>query len=187
MNKVETSLVSLVAAVPGGLLAYGMVMSFLNFASTSPLSFRIVAGITLVTAVLMALLPLAILVYGGPKKVKEVPEAGAATGPLAVSAPHDVVDESGVESIDDLEVEGEVAEESNDADFTMAETYEEFPVEEQGDAEGLETFEEVPVDEIPAEEGEVEMMETFDGMSIEELPAEALFDEEPPAKKKKKK
>lgn len=193
MTKVQASLVSLVAAVPGGLLAYGMIQSFLKFASNSPLSFRILSGFTLAFAVLLALLPLAVLIYGGPKKTKAEPAgAGGGTGPLAVSAPQPVVSADGVESIDDLEVAGE----ADDADFAMAESYEQFPDQadsaemvempegEHFDVDGMETYEEVPIEEVPADD--VEMMETFDGVPFEEVPEE-FIDEEPPAKKKKKK
>ena len=190
MTKMQTSLVSLVAAVPGGLLAYGMVMSFLNYASQSPLSFRIISGITLVTAVLLALLPLAILAYGGPKKAKSAAAPGS-TGPLAVSAPNSVVDASEVESIDDLEVAGE----TNDADFTMAESFDEFSPDgevaevtgEDGfEVDAMETFDGVAAEEVPADDFDLEAMESFDG-PIEDIPMEDFAEEEPPAKKKKKK
>lgn len=67
MGKIAFALMSLVAAVPAGFLAYLMVMNFLNSIEGRPMGFKALWGITLLMSSLVALMPLAIVIfYRGP-------------------------------------------------------------------------------------------------------------------------
>lgn len=188
VTKMQASLMSLVAAVPGGLLAYGMVMSFLQYSERSPLSFKVISGISLVLGLLLALLPLAILAFAGPKAVKE-PAKKADGESVAVSAvKSDSVPEEFVETdpVDDLEVAGEddfVMGDSADGEVTefVDDAVEEHVDDHAADADDLETFEAFPVDEVEEADLDLEHMETFDNLQLDELDDEEDF----PRKKKK--
>ena len=189
MNKTQASLVSLVAAVPGGLLAYGMIMSFLHYSDKSPLSLKVISGMSLVMGLLLALLPFAILAFGGPRAAKAL-EPGTG-GSLAVSAaqpagaPQEFAE---TEALDDLEVEGEaqddfeMGEGTEATEFVDEEAFADAPAEHEANAEDLETFESLDLEEPMAVEEDFEQLETFDNLPLEELDEEV-----PPSNKSKKK
>jgi hypothetical protein len=64
-------LVSLIPAAAGAGMAYVMVMSFLNFADRSSGALKGVAGLALLLGAALAVTPIGILVFGGPKKEKK--------------------------------------------------------------------------------------------------------------------
>lgn len=81
---------SLIAAVPGALLAFLLVMAFLRHADKMGGTLNAVVGVALLCGVAAALMPVGILLFGGPRtagkpksikaaKTKGEPEAAAAT------------------------------------------------------------------------------------------------------------
>ena len=70
MTKTQTMLMSLVAAVPAGILAFLLVMAFLGSGDKMAGLMPVVVGVTLLCAVLTALMPVGILLFGGPKTAK---------------------------------------------------------------------------------------------------------------------
>ena len=82
MSKNGLFLVSLVAAVPGAVLVYLMVMSFLQYAGNSSTWPKALAGMALLVGLLLTLMPVGILVFGGRKAEKapvKEPSAGSAS------------------------------------------------------------------------------------------------------------
>ena len=83
MTKTSLCLTSLVAAVPGGWLAYLMVMGFLSNPGKKPgdgdvhvpTSVLVLSGILLAIGALLAVMPVGILLFAGPKTPKPTPDA----------------------------------------------------------------------------------------------------------------
>ncbi|EDL59583.1 hypothetical protein [Gimesia maris] len=79
MSKLQLPLISLVAAIPGGFLAYLLVMAFLNHAESMPTMLLAVAGTTLLMSGVLVLMPLGALIFGpkggAKKKGKGLEEA----------------------------------------------------------------------------------------------------------------
>lgn len=76
MTKTGLCLTSLVAAVPGAWLAVLMVMAFVNFAGGWSVTVKGLAGVLLLIGAGLAVMPIGIFLFGGPKtekppKVKE--------------------------------------------------------------------------------------------------------------------
>lgn len=67
MTKSSTFLMSLVAAVPAGLLAFLLVMAFLSHADDMGGTLNAVVGVGLLAAVGTAVMPVGIVLFGGPK------------------------------------------------------------------------------------------------------------------------
>ena len=76
VSKLNLFFVSLVAAVPGGVLSYFLVTNFLTRADQMESMLQIVSAVTLALSALVTLLPFGILIFG-PKT--EEPEAPAKT------------------------------------------------------------------------------------------------------------
>ncbi|QDV51986.1 hypothetical protein [Gimesia fumaroli] len=83
MSKLQLPLMSLVAAIPGGLLTYLLVMAFLNHAEAMSTTLLGVAGLTLLLSGFLTILPVGALIFG-PKgaskkksKSKDEPELEA--------------------------------------------------------------------------------------------------------------
>ncbi len=70
MTKNGLFLVSLVAALPGGLLVYLMVIAFASYAAGPSVWLKALAGMAFVIGLLLAVMPVGILVFGGPKAEK---------------------------------------------------------------------------------------------------------------------
>lgn len=68
VGRIQRALVSLVAAVPAGFLAFLLVNTFLNSADKLNTTFQVVCGIVLACVVVVILMPFALLIFGGPKK-----------------------------------------------------------------------------------------------------------------------
>lgn len=67
MTKSSTALMSLVAAIPGALLAFLLVMAFLNHADKMGGTLNAIVGVALLCGVATALMPVGVLIFGGPK------------------------------------------------------------------------------------------------------------------------
>lgn len=84
MNKKTLAGVSLVAAVPAGLLAYFCIHAFLSYTDKMQTMMQVVNGITLLMAVILILTPIVIMLRkgkateGAAKKEAAVPAAVAA-------------------------------------------------------------------------------------------------------------
>ncbi len=70
MTKNGLFLTSFVAAIPGAFLAYQMVMVFINYAGGSTMWPKVLAGLLLLIAVLLAVMPVGIILFAGPKTEK---------------------------------------------------------------------------------------------------------------------
>jgi hypothetical protein len=70
VNKTNLALTSLVAAIPGAWLAVLMVMAFVSFAGGWSVTVKGLAGALLLIGGVLAVMPIGILVLGGPKTEK---------------------------------------------------------------------------------------------------------------------
>ncbi len=68
MGRTQRALTSLVAAIPAGFLAYLLVDVFLKRADTLPTMVKVLVGVTLLCAALVALMPFGLLIFGGARK-----------------------------------------------------------------------------------------------------------------------
>ena len=77
VSKTNLALSSLIAAIPGGFLAYLLVMAFLHHIGDMPMMLQVLVGLALVGCVVATLSPVGILVFVGgdgatkPKKEKK--------------------------------------------------------------------------------------------------------------------
>ena len=107
MTKTGLFLTSFVAAIPGAVLAYLMVMAFLSHSGGPSMWTKALAGMLLVIGGLLAVMPFGIIVFAGPKtekapkKPKE--EAAKEEGSAVVAAESEA------------ELEAEEAEESSES------------------------------------------------------------------------
>lgn len=93
----------MVAAIPAGLLAYLLVMVFLTKADGLPMILQILVGLTLACAALVALMPIALLIFGGKKAPKaDADKSSAKSGKAA----NDDDDEE-VEAVEEIEDAGD--------------------------------------------------------------------------------
>lgn len=140
MNRISLALTSLVAAIPGGFMAYLCIKAFLSYTENMPTMLSVVNGVTLLVCVLLALLPFAILLFikGKPKEVA-VAGADAANGAAEVagtksgSAPMkgrsddddaiemDEMDEMNDDELADDDMEEDVADDAFGDDATISE------------------------------------------------------------------
>lgn len=67
MTKSSSALMSLMAAIPGALLAFLLVMAFLSHADKMGGTLNAVVGVALLASIATALMPVGILLFGGPK------------------------------------------------------------------------------------------------------------------------
>ena len=70
MNKLSLAAVSLVAAIPAGVLAVLMTLAFLRHAEHMKTSLLVLAGLTLAISALVTVMPLGILIFGSKEKQK---------------------------------------------------------------------------------------------------------------------
>lgn len=137
MTKLQVALISLVAAIPGALLAYLMVMVFLNFSGGSSGFLKGLAGVSLLMGATLALMPAGIFVFAGTKgdkakapgkaKKDEGDEDNPALAETITADTSEAMDddEGNAESADDLELASmdamEVADDADaDSDFEIA-------------------------------------------------------------------
>ncbi|MSR56726.1 MAG: hypothetical protein EXS05_03525 [Planctomycetaceae bacterium] len=72
MSKLGLCLTSLVGAIPGAGLAYVMVMAFVNYAGGWSVTVKGLAGTLLLIGGILAVMPLGILLFAGPKAEKKI-------------------------------------------------------------------------------------------------------------------
>lgn len=194
MSKTSLCLVSLIAAIPGAGLAGLMVISFLNYADKSPGALKALAGVSLLLGGALALMPVAILVFAGPKAPKK-PKAAegepkdAASESQAVAAASDSVAESEEPGDGDT-----LAQSGDEDDFTTDATlgFDDDAEMHSGEvSEDLEIAEESPSEEFSsATEDALEIgsdeFDTPDVAATQEFDFSIEDDEEPPPKTKKK-
>lgn len=164
MGRTQRALTSLVGAIPAGFLAYLLVMVFLNRFDKLSTVLIIVVGATLACAVLVTLMPVGLLVFGGKKAEKTADkESSSAIDKEEGSEEIAVTDDEEVEEADE-EIE-EVEEETGSSDFDIGESDSNI----MSDSD----------DEISGSASSLDEIETADFEDEDE--------DEPPAKKKKKK
>ena len=105
MTKGNLIATSLVGAIPGGFLAYFTIMAFINYAENMAVMLQVVTGTTLLFAVLMALSPIAILLFSKGQPKEEAAEESAASSAVAP-----VMDDAEEEFAVDEPADDEVAE-----------------------------------------------------------------------------
>lgn len=177
MSKNGLLLVSLVGAIPGAVLVYLMVMAFVSFAAGPSLWPKALAGLALLIGLLLAVMPVGIFVFGGPKaeKASKKEESEEAEGEAAIIA----------ESHDDLEAsEADSASGATDPSLEVVDAdSEEFArtgeIVTSDDDIGSEEFDLGSDFEIGEAEGE------HSGDAVEVIDADDDFEEEAPKKKKK--
>jgi hypothetical protein len=164
MGKMSFAVTSLVAAIPGGILCYLLVMAFVSHAANLQLMSQIFIGLTLLCAATVALLPVGILIFGGRPAAKK---SAAATGKKSKAAA--VSDDEVVLDADDEEV--------LDADDDLEATSSFEPVVDED-----EDFTEAV--EAGSEEMFLESADDIEATSDDVF--DAFDEDEPPAKGKKK-
>lgn len=172
MSKLSLAGVSLVAAVPAGLVAWLLVDGFLNHFDKMPMALQAVSGLTLLVCALAVLLPPGVLVFG-PKAA-----AGAVEKPASRKKGNAAEDEAGGDA--DLE---EVADAGDDLLEDAGDSEE--PIDELNDlddAGGVEELEEEPVLEAGSEEFDLTDM---DEVEIEE--SDMDLDDQDDSRKTRKK
>jgi hypothetical protein len=93
MNKNALCLTSLIAAIPGALLAVLMVMAFVNYAGGFSIVVKGLAGIMFLTGGALAAMP-AVILLSGPKMAKEPATGDAKKSGFEDARPADEIDES---------------------------------------------------------------------------------------------
>jgi hypothetical protein len=145
VTKTGLFLTSFVAAVPGAILACLTAMAFVNYAGGSGWFTKALAGMSFLIGLLLTAMPLAIMVFAGPKAAKAPKDSAAKAGgdaesgsgkaesaessgaALAVTDPNLQVVEAGSDELamtgefvpDDSEGSGEVFNEGDDSDFEI--------------------------------------------------------------------
>jgi hypothetical protein len=150
VTKSALAATSLVAAVPGGFMAYLAVMAFLNHLDGMPTMLMVVTGTALAFSALMALTPVGILLFskGTPKPDKKEESGLAETAAVATVPARDstaeeeseAADETGFTPAEDFETEsaddavGAASEEtmlsSGDSEFELEDDAFEFDDED---------------------------------------------------------
>jgi hypothetical protein len=78
VGRTNLAALSLIAAIPAAILAVVLVMGFLQHASDMPMMLLVTAGVALLTAACVALTPVGILVFTGPRGTRAAKPAKAA-------------------------------------------------------------------------------------------------------------
>ena len=123
MTKLGFTMTSLVAAIPGGFLCYFLIMVFLSKIENMNLMHQILAGGTLLIALLVTLIPFGVLVFfkSAPQTESDTPQAGTST---IEEDEEDLIEEDDDDSfeddegaeVDSFESDGEIAEATDDFD-----------------------------------------------------------------------
>ncbi|HVW02704.1 MAG TPA: hypothetical protein VHB77_20270 [Planctomycetaceae bacterium] len=163
MTKTQVVLTSLVAALPGAMLSYLLVMVFLQYGGGKTVMMQALAAITLLLSIAAVLAPAGLWVFGGPAAPRKKKGGEAAEA--------DEVEEAG---------EVEEAEEGEEIETASAAS-DELEVEEVSEAEGFE-------DEVAFEdEAAIEEVEEEETVQADSDAFEDIFDDEEEPKSKKKK
>lgn len=102
MTKGNLIATSLVGAVPAGVLAYFSIMAFVSYTEKMATMLQVVNGVTVLVSVLMALSPIAILIFMRGPAQPEAAAAGAATAAVPTAAAAASNDELAAESADEI-------------------------------------------------------------------------------------
>jgi len=164
VTKQGLFLTSFVAAVPGALMAYLMVASFVQYAGGPSMWTKALAGMLFLVGLLLAAMPLGIFLYGGPKTEKAP----------AKKAEGDLIEEAG---------EGESGEESDSrhAETVIADA-DDFEERPDVTDENLEVFEGAPDEFSVTGEvvtGDAADEESFDADADSDFEVNTGDDEEP--------
>jgi hypothetical protein len=162
VTKSSSALLSLVAAVPASFLAFLLVMAFLNHADSMGGTLNAVVGVALLSAVATALMPVGILLFGGPRgparpKTAKPPKPSKkkkGKGEAAEEEPEDKAAAVAATSVDDLIDDEEFGAADSDA---MVEEFdagdgEESAFDEQWDESGAEGSDEFEFDDALSDE-----------------------------------
>ena len=176
MGRTQRALTSLVAAIPAGFLAYLLVVVFLKQADTLPTMMKVIVGVALLCAVLVALMPFGLLIFGGARKSDaDGSKAGKRKGAEADE------DEDEVSAVDDVDDDVEAVDDDSVSAFEDE--------DEDGDEESVADVMADSDDEITAGPDssldEIESVDFEDEDEVEPLDFEDE-DEEPAPKKPKK-
>ena len=156
VGRTQRALTSLVAAIPASLLCWLLVDVFLKTADSLQTATQVVAGVTLLLAAFVALMPIGIFVLGGKKATKPDEE---------------VADKGAAGSEDDVEVADDDVEVADDEAEDLAETSD-FDLDDSDANVMSDSSEEI-------ETGPASSLDDIDAFDIDE-------EEEPKPKKKKK-
>jgi hypothetical protein len=94
VSKNGLLLVSLVGAIPGAWLVCLMVMAFMNHAAGPSIYPKALAGLALLSGLLLTVMPIGIFVFGGPRAEKAPAEKSGDEADVAVSGSEEIVAES---------------------------------------------------------------------------------------------
>jgi hypothetical protein len=139
-------LTSLVAAIPAAYLAYELVMAMLSYSQNLSTVAYIVMGLTLLSAVAAALIPVAVLVGS---KSKPAPEKGPATNKESGDDIDAMDDDGAEESSDGIEAADDDI--SGSSEFDISGSSDDILVDESDatlDTGALELFEEDEEEEV---------------------------------------
>jgi hypothetical protein len=181
VSKIGLFLTSLVAAIPGGFMAYLMVMAFLNHSGGPNMWTKALAGMLLCIGGLLGVMPVGILLFAGPKTEKQPKEPKKK--PAAKDESEEIEAESGEVEADSGEVEAEL-EEVDEGEPAVATTDKNLVVVEEDEfamTGEMVAEEEAVVDEFDAGddfETDAALVDSDDMLEVEE--------DEPKKGKKKK-
>lgn len=147
VGRIQRALVSLVAAVPAGFLAFLLVNTFLNSADKLNTTFQVVCGVVLACVVVVILMPFALLIFGGPKSKSDDDET-----PKGKSADEDVEtidDDDAAEADEDVESDETLGFDDSDDGDIMADSDDEIATGSGSSLDEIETldFEDDDVEE----------------------------------------
>lgn len=168
MTKTQVVLTSLVAALPGAILSYLLVMVFLQFGGGKTVMMQALAAITLLMSIATVLAPAGLWVFGGPSAPRRKKAAKTADG------------DEDAEEVEEVE-----AADDDDAEVVSAASDDALEVEETEDATAGGFGDDLAFED----EAVVEDVEEVDTVTADSDAFEDIFDEEeeePAAKKKKK-
>lgn len=136
MTKLGMILTSLLTAATGGAMAAVMIMAFLNFKGGWSIGTQAIAGLLFAIGAVLAVMPVGIALFGGPKAPAKAKEKAKTADEPAV-AENESDGEEPVEEAEDTEfVEGEAEEDSEVVAEAEDEATVDFePTESTGDHE----------------------------------------------------
>lgn len=101
MTKGNLIATSFVGAIPAGALAFFSIKAFIDFTEKMPTALQAVNGVTVLVSVLMALSPIAILIFmRGPAKEGEAAAGAAAVGAATAAVPTAAGSSEAIESVE---------------------------------------------------------------------------------------
>ncbi|MFV0445483.1 MAG: hypothetical protein ACK5Q5_18035 [Planctomycetaceae bacterium] len=127
MTKGNLIATSLVGAIPAGALAYFSIMAFLHYSENMATMLQVVNGVTVLVSVLMAMSPIAILIFvRSPSATAEKPPVGAASS-AALPVAAAVAEEGSEMEVAQLDEFGSGSAETADEDLSLSGFDDSFP------------------------------------------------------------